>query len=218
MNRHLPQAPSGDPEAERYAGRMTGILLAAGKGSRFDPAGLQNKLLQVLPGGACVAAAAAANLAAALPAVLAVVRPGADALAARLREAGCEVTVCPDAEQGMGASLVHALQCTRGANGWVVALADMPYVRPDTVAALAAAIAGGAGVAQPVHGGKRGNPVAFGRQHLSALLRLGGDQGARALLKAVPVAEVEVGDPGILRDIDTPADLAAPAPAGNRGA
>ena len=85
MNRHLPQAPSGDPEAERYAGRMTGILLAAGKGSRFDPAGLQNKLLQVLPGGACVAAAAAANLAAGLPAGGGGGRPGAGAPAARPR-------------------------------------------------------------------------------------------------------------------------------------
>lgn len=212
MTQTIQQNPAGAPADDRYAGRLTGILLAAGKGSRFDPAGLQNKLLQALPGGACVAAAAAANLAAALPAVLAVVRPGADALAARLREAGCEVTVCSEAEQGMGVSLVHALQRAPGAAGWVVALADMPYVRPDTVTALAAAIAAGAGIAQPAHGGKRGNPVAFGRRHLPALLQLGGDQGARALLKAFPVAEVNVDDPGILRDIDTPADLAVAAP------
>ena len=191
---------------------MTGILLAAGKGSRFDPQGMQNKLLQALPGGESVAAAAAASLVAALPAVLAVVRPGADALTARLREIGCEVTVCPQADCGMGASLVHALAQARAAAGWVVALADMPYVRPDTIAALVAAISKGAAIAQPMHGGRRGNPVAFGRQHLPALLRLDGDQGARALLKAFPVTEIEVDDAGIFHDIDTPADLVAPVP------
>ena len=47
----------------------------------------------------------------------------------------------------------------------------------------------------------------IGRVHLDALLALRGEQGARALLQAFPVTEVMVDDPGILRDIDTPADL-----------
>jgi molybdenum cofactor cytidylyltransferase len=55
--------------------------------------------------------------------------------------------------------------------------------------------------------GRRGNPVGFGRVHLAALLALEGDQGARRLLQTCPVTEVPVEDPGIFRDIDTPADL-----------
>ncbi|HBI69953.1 MAG TPA: molybdopterin-guanine dinucleotide biosynthesis protein MobA, partial [Massilia sp.] len=73
--------------------------------------------------------------------------------------------------------------------------------------ALLAALADGADIAAPVHAGRRGNPVAFGAAHLPALLALEGEHGARALLRSMPVREVEVDDPGIFRDIDTPADL-----------
>jgi len=94
----------------------------------------------------------------------------------------------------------------------VVALADMPWVRPQTIASLAAAIRAGAGIAQPLYRGQRGNPVAFSRRYLPQLQRLSGDQGARALLKTEAVEQIAVDDPGIVRDIDTPADLRDQAP------
>lgn len=188
---------------------LVGILLAAGRGARFDATGQRNKLLQPLADGEEVAVAAARNLLAALPSVLAVIRPGNDKLAAKLNGAGCEVTVCDHADEGMAASLVHALSCKPMARGWVIALADMPFVQPATVAALAAAVDAGAGIAAPTIGGRRGNPVAFGRMHLDELLQLRGDEGARRLLQAHPVTAIAVDDPGILQDIDTPPDLLA---------
>jgi molybdenum cofactor cytidylyltransferase len=187
--------------------RFVGILLAAGKGARFDPAGEQNKLLQRLPGSDVVVVAAAKNLLAAMPHVLAVVRPGADAVAAALRGLGCEVTICPNADHGMGESLVHAISRAAEAAGWLVALGDMPFVQPSTLQALIAALTQGANIAAPSHQGRRGNPVAFSRQHLPDLLTLGGDQGARALLQRYPVTDVSVDDPGIAIDIDMPTDL-----------
>lgn len=192
---------------------VTGILLAAGRGRRFDPSGRRSKLLQPLAGGCTVAEASARNLLAVLPRVVAVVRPGDDALAAALDALGCEVRVCPDAELGMAASLVHAIDYARGAEGWLIALADMPFVRPATIASLAATVKtvpNGAGIAAPVYQGQRGNPVAFGHGYLPLLLALEGDQGARAILRANPVSEVVVDDSGVLRDIDTPDDLAPP--------
>ena len=183
-----------------------GILLAAGRGRRFDPTGVRNKLL-AQAGGEALAVASARALLAVLPRVVAVVRPDDGGVAHALRALGCDVTVCADAERGMAASLVHALRHAASADGWIIALADMPYVQPATVAALAAALEGGAGIAAPVLDGRRGNPVGFAARHLDALLALGGDQGARALLKAHPVTEVAVLDAGILRDIDTAADL-----------
>jgi molybdenum cofactor cytidylyltransferase len=187
--------------------QLVGILLAAGKGVRFDPDGAQNKLMQVLPGGDRVAVAAARALLSALPQVLVVVRPGADELAAALREVGCTVVTCPDAELGMGVSLAFALSQVANAAGWIIALADMPYVDPKTIAVLSTALLQGAEIAVPLHQGQRGNPVGFSRKHLAQLLTLGGDQGARALLKAHPVIEVDVDDAGILRDIDIAQDL-----------
>jgi molybdenum cofactor cytidylyltransferase len=186
---------------------LTGILLAAGRGRRFDPSGLQNKLLQPLANGDPVVAASARNMLAALPRVIAVVRPGEDKVASILGALGCEVRVCGDADTGMAASLTHAIDYSKGAEGWVIALGDMPHVQPATIAALAAAIENGARIAAPVHQGRRGNPVAFSRFHLPLLLALDGDQGAREILSSHSVTEVPVGDNGVLRDIDTPDDL-----------
>jgi len=117
--------------ADRTTQHWVGILLAAGKGVRFDPSGTQNKLMQTMPSGDAVAVASARVLLSVVPLVMAVVRPGADSLAAALREVGCRVVVCPNADQGMGASLVFVLSQVRDASGWVIALADMPYVKPQ---------------------------------------------------------------------------------------
>lgn len=189
---------------------VVGILMAAGRGRRFDPAGQRNKLLQPLAeaGGMPVVAASARKLLAAVPRVVAVVPPGDGGVAALLADLGCEVTVCPDADSGMAASLTHAIRHSLpDADAWLVALGDMPHVAPATLAALAAALAGGAPIVAPVMDGKRGNPVGFGRVHLDALLALEGDQGARRLLQTCAVTEIPVNDMGIFRDIDTPGDL-----------
>lgn len=187
---------------------IVGILLAAGKGRRFDPSGERNKLLQPLPGGASVVAASAAAMLAALTKVVAVVGPQGEAVAAELRALGCDVTVCDDAADGMGVSLAHAIRHgASDADGWLIALGDMPRVAPSTIAALAGAVEQGHGIAVPTMNGRRGNPVAFGRQHLAALLALHGDQGARSVVASNRLIEVAVDNPGIFQDIDTDADL-----------
>ena len=184
-----------------------GLLLAAGRGRRFDGTGERNKLRQLLPDGRMVAAAAAANLLAGVHRVVAVVRADAHLLADELTTLGCETIICDHADDGMAASLVTALTHTADAGGWVIALADMPHVKPATVAALAAAVRAGADIAVPTCRGQRGNPVAFGPLHLPQLLALAGDCGARRLLQQSVVTEIAVDDPGIHQDIDDPADL-----------
>ena len=191
----------------------TGILLAAGRGRRFDPAGGRNKLLQRLPDGDPVVVASARKLLATVPRVVAVVPPDDGGVADALRALGCEVTLCPDADSGMGLSLAHAVRyatlAQQNNNGWLVALGDMPFVDVSTLRALVSAIEDGAGIVAPTFDGRRGNPVAFGARHGAALLALDGDEGARRLLSSHPVTTVAVLDPGILRDIDTPDDLPA---------
>ena len=190
---------------------VLGILLAAGRGRRFDPLGQRNKLLQILPGpgGEPVVVASARKLLAVVSGVIAVVPPDDGGVGALLSSIGCEVTVCPEADTGMGASLVHAIRASlpREPASWLVALGDMPHVASATLRLLSDALAAGAPIAAPVMDGRRGNPVGFGRAHLDALLALRGDQGARRLLQSFPVTEIAVADPGIFRDIDTPADI-----------
>lgn len=188
--------------------KIVGILLAAGRGKRFDATGERNKLLAQLPDGQPVVVASAMAMLGALPQVVAVVRDGDDEVAVLLRGLGCTVTPCLDAGLGMAASLVHGLRHSPpGADGWVIGLGDMPFVHADTITSLCAAIAEGATIAAPFYGGRRGNPVAFHKTHLAELMALQGDRGARELLEAQRVTEVSVDDPGIFPDIDTVADL-----------
>jgi molybdenum cofactor cytidylyltransferase len=184
---------------------IVAILLAAGSGSRFGG----EKLLHPLPDGVAISAHAARNLVAVAPEVVAVVRWGDFPLYDLLEQEGCRVTDFQGAAQGMGASLAHGVAQARDADGWVVALADMPSVRPDTIRSIIAALEGGALIAAPMHDGKRGHPVGFGAPLRHELLALSGDQGARAVIERHrdEVTLVECNDPGTLIDIDRRDDL-----------
>ena len=188
-----------------------GTLLAAGRGTRFGG----DKLLAQLGSnsglaGECIGATACRHLLLALPRVIAVVRPDDAALAAALGAAGARIVRCVDADDGMGASLACGVRATRDAAGWVVALADMPWIEPSTIARVAAAVAEGAPVAAPFHRGARGHPVGFSSACYAALAALTGDEGAKSVVAAHSdsLARIDVDDAGTLRDIDTPADMA----------
>ncbi|MEO8485436.1 MAG: nucleotidyltransferase family protein [Betaproteobacteria bacterium] len=184
----------------------TGILLAAGASRRFGG----DKLLVPLADGTPMAAASCRVLRASLGDVVAVVRTGDDALATLLAHEGARVVHCARAREGMGASLACGVEASADARGWIVGLADMPWIAPASIRAVADAIAAGASLAAPTCRGVRGHPVGFAATHRDALRALGGDEGARALLAdAGPALRlIAVDDPGVLRDVDRPADLA----------
>jgi len=185
---------------------VVGILLAAGRGTRFGGA----KLVAPLPGsGVPVAVAALKNLRAALPDVIAVVRPDDDALAALLEGEGARVIRAERADEGMGASLAAGVAAAADANGWLVALADMPWIAPATHARVAAGLRDGARIVAPQCNGRRGHPVGFAAALREELLALGGDEGARRVLQAHrdALTPIEVDDAGVLRDVDRPGDL-----------
>lgn len=192
-----------------YASLATGVLLAAGFGSRFDPQGQHNKLLARMPDGTPVAHESAHRLLQVVTRVLAIVRPGSDALARLLNDAGCDVVFAADATRGMGASLAAGIDASDDAAGWIVALADMPRIATTTIEAVARTLDEGASLVAPFYGGQRGHPVGFGIEHRDALLALDGDSGAKSLLMSQRLTRVDVLDAGILRDVDTPEDLRA---------
>ena len=181
----------------------TGILLAAGSSKRFGG----NKLAHLLDGEPIAARSARAFIAA-LPGAIAVTRPGSP-LAAMLQGLGFRVVECARADEGMGASLAAGVDASRDAAGWVVALADMPFIRSHTHRKIAEAVAKGAQLVAAGHQGERGHPVGIGARFRDDLLALEGDAGARHIVRANPqlLQITECDDPGVLRDIDTPADL-----------
>lgn len=187
--------------------RIVGLLLAAGQGRRFGG----DKLLQALADGTPVAVAAARALKAACVDSIAVLRPEQDALASLLEAEGLRVVRCAAARSGMGHSLAAGVAASRDARGWLVALADMPCIRVATLQAVAELIGGGAALAAPSYAGRRGHPVGFAARWRGALLALEGDEGARAILEQSRflLHVLETDDPGVLQDVDSPADLAA---------
>jgi molybdenum cofactor cytidylyltransferase len=183
--------------------RIVGVLLAAGFSRRYGA----NKLIQRLPDGTFVAVAAGRNLLVALPESLAVVRPDVPELAAALTEAGLRVVLCETAHLGMGASLAEGVRASLDAKGWVVALADMPFILPSSIQAVAQGLEAGHPIVATQYGGERGHPVGFAAQYRAQLSQLSGDEGARRILKRDPITLVSCTDPGVIRDIDTPDDL-----------
>lgn len=185
---------------------IVGILLAAGSGTRFGG----DKLLFPLPEGTPIGVKAARNLLGGVDHGIAVVRPSDRRLADLLEAEGLRVVFCPDAEAGMGTSLAFGVSTAQDADGWLIALGDMPFIRNDTIRGVAGLLRAGAPIAAPQHQGRRGHPVGFARGFFHDLARLNGDQGARLLLAAhaarIQVFECE--DCGIFTDIDTPSDLA----------
>ncbi len=188
--------------------RVQGILLAAGFGSRYDPTGEQDKLLAPMDDGEPVLWHSARALNKALPGALAVVRPGLLARIRVLERTGCRVIECADAAAGMGDALAATVCASARSSAWVVALADMPWVPSSVIRQVAERLGDEHAVVTPVHGGRHGHPVGFGAGWYRRLAALSGDQGARALLSDADVQRIECDNDGVLRDVDTPADLA----------
>lgn len=183
---------------------LCGILLAAGHSRRFG----SNKLLHPLDDGTPMALASARRLRAMVPQVLVVLQASQSALQALCRAEGLPC-LCVD-NDGMGDSLAAAVRASAGAAGWLVALADMPFIQPASYRTVHEALCQGAPLAAPVWQGQRGHPVGFSAALYPELAALQGDEGARQVLQRHRSALrlLDVPDPGVLRDVDTPADLA----------
>lgn len=116
-------------------------------------------------------------------------------------------------EEGMGASLALGFEAAaQGADGVFVALADMPWIKPQTIDALikSFATAPKPAISAPFFQGRRGHPVLFDAAYVEQVRRLSGDEGARSILSGAPITKVHVDDPGILADIDEPGQLRRP--------
>lgn len=185
--------------------RFCGILLAAGTGERFGG----NKLFEPLSDGRSMLQHALRRLKAALPQTLVVVNPRNEVLSRLLEREAVEVVANPNAGSGMGGSIACGVQAAAEADGWVIALADMPYIRTKTILGVAAGLQDRRSICAPRYEGHRGHPVGFGSAHGAALMQLSGDEGARSVVAANRDSLIlfDTADRGVITDIDYPHDL-----------
>lgn len=191
--------------------RLGAVILAAGAGTRLG--GVAKALLEARDGRTFLATiVGTAREVGLVDAVVVVGPPYGDAVAAAARALGVRVVTNPEPARGMSSSVAlgfaalddrSAVACD-AAWLWPV---DHPDVRADTLQAVAAALAQHAAV-RPVVGWRGGHPPLVTRAVWPALAACG-DQpgGARAVLAAAEMIDVEVNDEGCIRDVDTATDL-----------
>jgi molybdenum cofactor cytidylyltransferase len=195
------------------------IVLAAGRGMRFQGAG--HKLEQLMDADTDAAADTVSDtvlshtLAQVIATGMRVVVVTTQNLAALVHPliAARDVVAMPEFDDqgrsapiGMGYSIAAGVAATGDADGWLVVPADMPLLRPASIVAVAAALEQYP-VAYAQHHGRRGHPVGFSAELFSELIALQGDEGARRIVARYPSQAVEVDDPGVLIDVDTVEDL-----------
>jgi molybdenum cofactor cytidylyltransferase len=186
------------------------IVLAAGRGSRFREVarGEKDKLLADCTGrdGAVhsVIEQVLVNLPASLEKRVLVTTVDRPQVIRMGKAYGCEIVLVEST--GMGDSIAAGVAACPQLGGWLIVLGDMPFVLPSSIEQVVAGIADDS-VSVPVHEGKYGHPVGFGRTFGPGLMALSGDHGAKPLFAQARVVEVAVDDPGVLWDVDVPEAL-----------
>lgn len=182
--------------------KVGAIIMAAGRSRRMG----SNKLLADLGGQPMVAHVVDAVRDAGWPPPVVVTGHDAPAIGHALAGRAVRLVHAPDHATGLSRSIAAGITAVPG--DWAAAaicLGDMPLIRPELLRRLAAHAREDA-IVLPLHAGRRGNPVLWGRDHFPALLTLDGDVGGRALFdrRADAIVEVVCDDATVLVDADTP--------------
>ncbi|ALX96714.1 molybdopterin-guanine dinucleotide biosynthesis protein MobA [Serratia fonticola] len=186
----------------------TGIVItAAGRGERFIQAGGSgNKLNALLQGKTVFEHTLQQALASGLP-VQVVTRP--ENLPVQQVCAAHQVPCTLLASGGLGESIAAGVAATADWDGWLIHLADMPFVSSQIFVQVAAALSQH-DIVRPCFQQQPGHPVGFTAILRKQLCALRGDNGARELLSSHgQVYLLHLDKPSIVQDIDLPSQLVA---------
>jgi molybdenum cofactor cytidylyltransferase len=180
---------------------IVGILLAAGQSTRFG----SNKLLYQLHNGTPMVLASARHLYNVLPQTIAVVEDAHNDVARLLTQEGIQIIENPLASEGMGTSIACGVASNSDAQGWVIALADMPCIPETVIQAVVTGLEQASDIIATVYKKMRGHPVGFSARYAQALMQLHTDEGARSVIQANSdvLKLIETTEKGVIVDIDT---------------
>lgn len=136
-----------------------------------------------------------------------------EAVAAEAARHGASAIANPDYESGMFSSVQAGIAALgKEVAGVLVLPADLPLIRPATIARVAAAfVTGTAPIVRPIFARKRGHPPAIRWALFPEILASDGAGGLAALLDRheAETADIAVFDRGVLMDMDYPGDHVA---------
>ena len=194
---------TGPLDADRRS--VVAVVPAAGSSTRFGAM----KLLAGVEGAPLLDRTLSSLLGAGVARVVVVTR-GGDTFDAVPSMADPRVAAVVNADPARGMfSSIQAGLAVAGGDVVLVLPADMPFVAPETVAAVIARAADTESVVVPVHQTRRGHPIAIPRSLCDALLALEPTTTLKEALAACgqPTVQLDVPDVGVLRDVDVPGDL-----------
>jgi molybdenum cofactor cytidylyltransferase len=184
---------------------IVAVIMAAGGSQRMG----QTKQSMLIDGQPMLARVVD-TVVAGLRQVIVVLGSSADQIEPLLAGKPVTIVINPDWREGIASSLRAGLaQATPDVDAALFVPADMPRLKLDTIRVVIARFQDtGKAIVVPTYGGQRGNPALFARTLFPELLALRGDRGGRALFAShqADMEMIEVDDPGILIDIDTPDD------------
>ncbi|MBV6458858.1 MAG: Molybdenum cofactor cytidylyltransferase [Fimbriimonadaceae bacterium] len=141
--------------------------------------------------------------------IVAAVSPGAGEAEAGDWGARVKVAHNPDFAKGLGASIAWGVRAAGTADGYLIALGDMPGIRPEVIEKMLGAFetAPPDSILAPVYSAepdRLGHPILFGAAHRTRLLGLAGDEGARSIIGDHLSRVMPIPVEGVLADIDEP--------------
>jgi molybdenum cofactor cytidylyltransferase len=181
------------------------IVPAAGKAERFGG----GKLVSDVEGEPLLNRTLRSLLDGGVEHVVVVLAPGATfATVELLNDPRVVRVINPDPSRGMFSSIQIGLAATEG-DPILVLPGDMPFVKTATVAVVLTAAKQSGNIVSPRFKGQHGHPVALPGRLRSKILAAPPSSNLAIEVEshAGERADVEVGDPGILRDVDTAGDL-----------
>ena len=197
--------------ARLSAFRTVAVVPAAGAAERFGG----DKLLADIDGETMIDRTVAALLDGGVDEVIVVFGPDGSSVqrdVSSLLDPRVRPDRNPDPSRGMLSSIQEGLRTAHG-EALLVLPGDMPYVRAATVSALLETFGRSPAIVSPRHRGKRGHPIVIPYALRDEVLAADPRSNLHEVLKphAERRVDVDVDDPGVVRDVDEPSDIAAPS-------
>jgi CTP:molybdopterin cytidylyltransferase MocA len=208
----MPNPPAAPPEPEiepipsGEAAPLAALILAAGESSRMG----RPKPLLPLGDDSVLARLVQAYQRAGVRDILVVNGHWAAEVAEEADRLGVPAILNADYRRGMFSSIqAGAAALAEDIRGFFMHPVDVALVRPATIRLLADVFFSyNPWILYPRHKGRRGHPPLLSRMLAPEILAHDGDGGLRAVLNRRPdrARDLDVDDPAVLWDMDTPAD------------